>query len=164
MSAGGAGGTLAGGSAGSGATMTSALGVDGLQFQVLTVTLNGKYSPKNIGAIWIETSGGKFVKTLEVWAGIRARWLARWRSEAGSNRVDAVSSATLPNHVTHHASWNLTDVNRTPVAAGAYKVVVEMTDHDGTGDSTEVPFSLADPLMQAPSDAAHFVDMALTVQ
>jgi hypothetical protein len=135
-----------------------------LHFTVLTKTLNGRYSPKNVGAIWIERASGEFVKTLEVWASTRARYLARWRAEASSNKVDAVTSATLKTHVTHNASWNLTDVSRAPVAPGDYKVVVEITDHDAAGDSTEVPFTLGDPVSTMPSDQAHFVGMALTVE
>jgi len=153
-----------GGGAGMDVVMMNDLGLNGLQFQVLTVTLNGKYSPKNVGAIWIETSSGKFVKTLEAWAARRARYLDRWRAEAASNTVDAVTSATLKSHVTHNASWDLTDVNGATVMAGEYKVVVEITDHDGPGDSTDVPFTLSDPVMTSPPDQTHFVNMALTVE
>jgi hypothetical protein len=135
-----------------------------LRFTVLTKTLNGRYSPKNIGAIWIERASGEFVKTLELWAATRVRWLARWRAESGSNKVDAMTSATLRSHVMHTASWNLTDASHNAVAPGDYKVVVEMTDHDGNGDSTEVPFTVGDPLMLTPSDQAHFVNMTLTLE
>jgi hypothetical protein len=135
-----------------------------LQFAVLTKTLNGRYSPKNVGAIWVERASGEFVKTLELWASTRVRWLARWRAEAGSNKVDAVTSATLRTHVMHNASWNLTDASRKSVAPGDYKIVIEMTDHDGNGDSTEVPFTLGDPLTVMPADQTHFVNMTLTVE
>ena len=166
--AGGSGGTDAlagqGSSAGMDPVVMSDLGLGSLQFQVLTKTLNGKYSPKNVGAIWIETSSGAFVKTLEAWAAKRARYLARWRAEAASSTVDAVTSATLTSHATHDASWDLTDVSGATVMPGDYKVVVEITDHDGNGDSTEVPFTLGDPLMVSPPDQTHFVSMALTVE
>ena len=164
----GSGGTGApagqGGSAGMDVVVISELGLGSLQFQVLTKTLEGKYSPKNVGAIWLETSSGAFVKTLEVWAAKRARYLSRWRSEAGGNSVDAITGATLRSHVTHDASWDLTDVDGATVMPGDYKVVVEITDHDGPGDSTEVAFTLGDPLMISPPDQDHFVDMALTVE
>jgi hypothetical protein len=158
-------GALAGqGGAGMEVAVTPDLGLGSLQFQVLTKTLDGKYSPKNVGAIWVETSSGAFVKTLEVWAARRARYLERWRSEAASNSVDAVTGATLRTHVMHDATWDLTDVDGATVMPGDYKLVVEITDHDGVGDSTEVPFTLGDPLMISPTDQAHFVDMALTVE
>ncbi len=152
------------GSAGMDVVVMSELGLGSLQFQVLTKTLEGKYSPKNVGAIWLETSSGAFVKTLEVWAAKRARYLSRWRSEAGGNSVDAVTGATLRSHVAHDASWDLTDANGATVMPGDYKIVVEITDHDGPGDSTEVAFTLGDPLMISPPDQDHFVDMALTVE
>ena len=162
--AGATGGVMAaagsGGMAGSGQMPTTGM----LRFTVLTKTLNGRYSPKNIGAIWIERASGEFVKTLELWAATRVRWLARWRAESGSNKVDAVTSATLRSHMMHTASWNLTDASRNAVAPGDYKVVVEMTDHDGTGDSTEVPFTVGDPLMLTPSDQTHFVNMTLSLE
>jgi hypothetical protein len=158
------GSTGSAGQAGAAGSAMPPAATGALHFTVLTKTLNGRYSPKNIGAIWIERASGEFVKTLEVWAATRARYLSRWRSEAGSNKVDAVTSATLRTHVTHKASWNLTDVSRAAVASGDYKVVVEITDHDGSGDSTEVPFTLGEPVSTMPSDQAHFVDMALTVE
>jgi hypothetical protein len=173
--AGAAGAIAAGGSAGSGsgaagspAAMAGASApapaTGMLQFTVLTKTLNGEYSPKNIGAIWIARSSGEFVKTLEVWASTRVRYLSRWRGESGSNKVDAVTSATLKSHVSHTARWNLTDSSRAAVAPGEYKVIVEMTDHEGAGDTTEVPFTLGQPFSTMPADQTHFVDMTLTVE
>ena len=39
-----------------------------IEIQLKTVAYNGHYSPRNIGAIWIEDGDGNFVKTLRVWA------------------------------------------------------------------------------------------------
>jgi hypothetical protein len=139
-------------------------GLSQLTFAVLTHSLGGRYSPKNIGAIWIETSSGAFVKTLEVWAATRARYLSRWRAETNSNRVDAVSSATLRSHVMHTAHWDLTDVSGNPVPAGEYKLVVEITDHDGPGADTEVPFTHGAPAMLMPADLSAFTAMVLTLE
>jgi hypothetical protein len=157
---GGAGGE---GGQGSGSGMGVA-SVAMLSFAVLTQSQGGKYSPKNIGAIWIETSSGEFVKTLEVWAERRARYLTRWNREAGASRVDAVSGATLRSHATHSVAWDLTDEAGNPVAPGDYKVIVEATDRDATGASHEVPFTLGEPMTLAAPDASAFSAMSLTLQ
>jgi hypothetical protein len=154
------GGSSAGGASGAGPEVASGA----LSFSVLTKSLGGKYSPKNVGAIWVSTAQGDFVKTLEVWARTRARYLTRWNREAAANRVDAVSSATLRQHVAHDVSWDLTDVSGGQVAPGDYVIIVEITDHDGTGDDVEVPFTLGTPQTITPADAAHFVDMSLVLQ
>jgi hypothetical protein len=139
-------------------------GLSQLSFQVLTHSQGGKYAPKNVGAIWIETSTGAFVKTLEVWAGTRARYLRRWTSEARSSRVDAVSSATLRGHATHTATWDCTDAAGSAVAPGAYKVVIEVTDYDGAGQSAEVPFTSDQPGMITPPDMPAYTGMLLRLQ
>ena len=47
------------------------------------VNQHGTYSPRNVGAVWIVDSSGKFVKTLTVWAFIRAIYLQKWYSSSG---------------------------------------------------------------------------------
>lgn len=147
-----------------GAGAAPASGLTSLSFDVLTHSLGGRYSPKNVGAIWIESSNGTFVKTLEVWAERRARYLTRWNREASASRVDAVTSATLRSHVTHNASWDLTNASGQEVAPGDYKVVIEITDHDGTGASHEVPFTVGDPMTKSAPDVAAFTAMSLTLE
>jgi hypothetical protein len=44
--------------------------VTSLTFDVTTKAPGGRYQPRNVGAIWVEDSSGKLVKSLEVWAGI----------------------------------------------------------------------------------------------
>ena len=136
-----------------------------LTFDVTTVNQGGRYAPRNVGAIWIETAAGSFVKTLEVWAGTRGRYLSRFNSEAGGSRVDAVTSATLRSYSAHHATWDLTDVSGNDVASGDYKVVIEVTDHDGPGKSANVPFTYgAMPMMMMPSDQQYYTGMSIVVQ
>jgi hypothetical protein len=67
--------------------------------------------------------------------------LHRWQAESAGNRVDAVGSASLRSHQTHTVTWNYTDANGTPVPDGAYKVIVEVTDHNGAGETAEVAFT-----------------------
>src|SRR5579859_1492292 len=78
-----------------------------LSVTVTTVTDNGSYSPRNIGAIWIATGSAAFVKTLAVWAATRISHLTLWGSMTATaglsrNTVDAITSATLSMHETHN--------------------------------------------------------------
>lgn len=136
-----------------------------LAFDVTTVNQGGRYAPRNVGAIWIETQSSAFVKTLQVWAGTRGRYLTRFNSEAGGSRVDAVTSATLRSYGDHHVTWDLTDVNGKVVPAGDYKVLIEVTDHDGAGKSAEVPFTFSnEPMTLMPSDQQYYTGMQIAVQ
>lgn len=136
-----------------------------LSFSVLTKSLAGRYAPRNIGAIWIEDASGRWVKTLAVWAFIRERYLTRFRAASGGNRVDAVTSATLGQHTTHSVTWDLADANGAPVPDGDYRVVIETTDRDATGDSAEVAFTKGpSPLVLMPPDVTHYVNMTLALQ
>jgi len=136
-----------------------------LTFRVLTVPLGGRYAPRNIGAVWIETSAGRFVKTLTRWARQRARYLSRFATASGNNLVDATTSATLQTHVVHEVSWDLTDTAGARVADGDYKILIETTDRNSSGDSLAIPFSTGpDPFSIAPEDAPHFVDMTLKLE
>ena len=136
-----------------------------LTFKVQTAPFGGRYKPKNIGAIWIETSTGTFVKTVERWARIRARFLTRFAASSKNNLVDAVSSATLANHRVHTVTWNLTDVGRKRVPDGAYRLAIELTDRDGPGALVYVPFTLgASPVKVTPATTPQFSAMELRVE
>jgi hypothetical protein len=122
-------------------------------------TGRGAYAPRNVGAIWIETSGGKFVKSLYVWAAKRIDHLGTWNASTSAaglsrNRVDAVTAATLSNHGTRTASWNCTDVNKQLVATGDYRVCFDLNDTNSSSKSNCVPITIgktAQTLM--PTDA-----------
>lgn len=136
-----------------------------LSFSVLTKSLGGRYAPRNIGAIWIENASGQWVKTLAVWAFLRERHLTRFRAASGGNRVDAITSATLSQHTTHEVTWDLTDATGVPVPDGDYRVVVETTDRDATGDSCDVAFTKGPlPARSTPPDTAHYVNMSLALE
>jgi hypothetical protein len=133
-----------------------------LSFSVLTVSLDGRYSPRNVGAIWIEDGSGRFVKTLEEWARNRERYLYTFLDASGGDTTDAITSATLSGHRTHSVTWDLTDFNGSSVSDGDYRVMMEITDHNGEGDTASVPFTKgSSPLEVTPSDESHFVDMSL---
>ena len=91
----------------------------------------GRSAPKNVGAIWIERADGTFVRTLELWATTRRKWLLGFLESTGGNTVDAVTGATLKVHTTHEVEWDLRDSFGCPVEQGAYVVVVGKTDREG---------------------------------
>ena len=104
-----------------------------------SVSLGGQYSPRNVGAVWVETGSGTFVKTLERWAGIRVNHLSRWNTASGgwggifgggntADMMDAVSRATLRSHEMHRATWNMKDSKGQVIPDGMYNVVVELAD------------------------------------
>lgn len=157
------GGTTVPADAGAPAPAASALSK--LSFSVTTATLGGRYSPRNIYAIWVTDAQGKFVKTLAKFARIRARYLTGWNAASGGNVVDAVTGATVTSHGARMATWDLTDVSKKAVPDGDYKIVVELTDADKTGASTSIPFTKgAAAVKLTPADQANFKAMSLVLE
>jgi hypothetical protein len=136
-----------------------------LHIVVRTSPYNGRYAPRNVGAIWIETAAGAFVKTIERWGKTRARYITRWNASSGGNVVDAVTSATLSSHITHDRTWDLTDKMMCKVAAGDYRVMVEHTDYNGTGALLTIPFTKGQtPVTQMPAETTYFHNILLELQ
>lgn len=173
---GSAGGSGPGGSAGVGGVGggTGGTGNGGpctLTFSVTTVTGRGRFAPRNIGAIWVMSPQNRFVKTLAVWAATRAGNLTNWNAATGANRVDAVSGATLPNHVAHQARWDCRDVNKADVPPGDYRLFVEMTEDDSAFffNPPAKVFSFTFPKGTGagtitPPNQPNFTGMTLTIQ
>ncbi len=133
-----------------------------LRIVVRTTPYGGRYQPKNIGAIWIETAAGQYVKTVKRWANRRLRYLTRYAAASGGDITDAVTGATLPSHTTHTVTWNLTDRNRCEVPAGQYRVVMELTDQDAAGAYATFPFTKGTtPATTNPTATAQFHDLVL---
>lgn len=116
----GAGGTVVGGNSGK-CTFT---------FDVTTVTANGRYAPRNAGAIWITDAQNKFVKTLSTWSYFEIAQVTAWVQASGNNRVDAVTGATRASHGPVNATWNCTDVQKNAVPDGQYAVHVSFAESD----------------------------------
>jgi hypothetical protein len=136
-----------------------------LHIRVRTTAVGGRYAPRNVGAIWIETAAGAFVKTVERWGKTRARYLTRWNAASKGDVVDAVTSATLSSHITHDRTWNLTDHMMCEIAAGDYKVVMEETDSNNTGKSRELSFTKGTmPATSTPADDQYFHDLLLELK
>ncbi len=134
-----------------------------VNFQVTTSSPGGNFSPKNIGAIWVEDANGSFVKTLKLWADRRKQYLYTWNNQSGGNTVDGVTGATSSNHGTRTASWDFTDTAGDTVPVGMYTLRLEMTDQHSQGPL----FSFNFPFMGAtesitPPEQPKFHNMQLT--
>lgn len=133
-----------------------------LSVTVTTTSAGGRYSPRNIGAIWVSDASDRFIKTLAVWADKRARYLKRWNdatAAAGTpaSRVDAISSATKSSHGVRTGTWGCTNTASMPVPDGDYKVCFELTDYDGQGPYHCVAFTKGPaPFSLTPPDAPSF--------
>jgi hypothetical protein len=133
------------------------LGACMMKIDVTTVTANGNYAPRNVGAIWVADANDRFVKTLRVWANRRRSHLDKWVDASGQNTVDAITSATISNHGLRSATWDCTDVNHKPVPAGTYRVYVEFTEKNSAGPSESVTFMRnGQPQMVSAPDLANF--------
>ena len=135
-----------------------------LQIRVRTSPVGGRFAPRNVGAIWIETSTGAFVKTVQRWGRTRAKWLLRFNASSAGDVTDAITGATQQSHTTHDVTWDLTDLARCEIAAGDYQVVIEHTDKNGSGASMVVPFRKEQaPLAITLPDTTYFHDIAVNL-
>jgi hypothetical protein len=158
----GAAGNAAGGAGGSAAVGGE---VTSVAFDVTTLSQGGFYQPRNIGAIWVQDSSGKFMKSLEVWAGIRSRYLSKYSSARGGMPVDVTASATLNSHKAHHATWNLKDRSGQAAPPGKYTLVIEVTDTDFTGKFDTIDFDTSQgPQQLTPPNATYYTMLKVTLQ
>lgn len=117
-----------------------------LSVSVATSSTGRNFAPRNILAIWIEDSSGKFVKTLLAYANTRKTHLNTWEAStttAGSafNTVDAITGATQSSHATRTCSWNGTNYSGKLVPDGDYKIRMELTDKNATGNVASFTFT-----------------------
>jgi hypothetical protein len=147
----------------------------------LTVSLTskavgGRYAPQNIGAIWVETGSGQFVKTLVRWAGIRAGDLRSWNAASGGwgfsffglgggggvDEADAVTGATLRSHQMHSVTWDMIDNNEQLVPDGAYVVKVEVAD--GREEVGSIEFQKGSAPVDASPSGGPWTSLTLSYQ
>jgi hypothetical protein len=122
-------------------------------FDVTTVTAHGRYSPHNVGAIWISDSSNKFVKTLRSWGYVDLNQATAWTQATGSNKVDAVSGATRVAHGSLNATWDCTDVSEAPVPDGNYVVHVTFAESDANPFAPAAPIQASVPFAKSASGA-----------
>jgi len=107
----------------------------------VTTPSGGPYAPRNVVAVWVETQGGQFLKTLGRWAGVRKTSLAGWQAKAGTTDVDAISGATRDNHVPQlQVKWNLRDRAGTVLPDGTYVLRFESSDANPGGARNQGSF------------------------
>lgn len=139
-------------------------------FTITTGPGTGTYAPKNVTAMWIADSAGTLVKTLEVYASIRMINLLKWEAASGGTiPPDAVTGATLPNHIQHIGTWNCKDGNGNIVPDGQYQAFMEWVDYDawpfGTTNVFSVPFPKGSgPQNLTPANQTGFSQITLNLQ
>jgi hypothetical protein len=119
-----------------------------------TTTANGLYAPTNTAAIWVQTSAGKFVKTLLLDGTIRANSLMHWISVSASNKVDAITGATRRSHGPLAATWDCTDTSEAEVPDGSYSVCVTFAESSCFGQPPVCSSSPMDCLVVEKGTAA----------
>lgn len=143
-----------------------------------TVGIGGRYAPRNVGAVWILGPSGKFVKTLERWAAVRAVHLKKWASSgappwsaffgigAPPDELDAVSRATLGSHQPHHLTWDLKDPAGMVVPDGKYTVSIELADDNSKASvSASATFDKGPaPASVSPPDMAPYTGLKIMYQ
>lgn len=138
-----------------------------LHVEFTTHSNGGRYSPSHVEAVWIVDGAGKFVRTLALYGFRRTSNLYRWR-HAGSNSVDAITSATLTSYKHTAYDWNCLDSSKKPVAPGNYTLFVEFAENDANslssaGPSLQVPFTLGSPATITPADVKNYTETIVKV-
>lgn len=117
-----------------GVTAFSGVASPGAEAATLTATFTttpngGQYAPNHVVAVWVEGTGGTFVRTIGRWSAARTSSLVAWNQKAGATDVDAVSGATISTHATPLTlTWNLTDRQGQVIPDGTYTVRMELAD------------------------------------
>ena len=133
-----------------------------LSVSTLTSSAGGGFAPRNVVAIWIENSAGSFVKSLLVYAATRKSDLTNWSSNSGGSVVSAITGATQSSHATRTCTWDATNVAGTVVADGTYKVCMELTDKNGTGNFSTFTFTKGPTAVSlTPSNVASFSNISI---
>jgi hypothetical protein len=87
------------------------------------------YAPNNVGAVWVTTAAGAFVRTLAAWGPNYWEFAVTWVQQSNGSRVDIVAGATRKNHNQPiEADWDCRDKNLQTVPAGQYLLNVEFAE------------------------------------
>jgi MYXO-CTERM domain-containing protein len=116
-----------------GGLASSAVAAGTLTVTYTTQSHGGPYAPAHVVAVWVEDSGGGFVKTIDRWAGVRKQHLVAWTQKAGTADADAVSGATLISHTQPLTkTWDLTNRQGAEIPDGTYTIRMELADSNAT--------------------------------
>lgn len=138
-----------------------------LSVSVATSSAGGNYAPKNIVAIWVEDNSGKFVKTLLAFANNRITYLNTWQASTLAtgnefNKTDAITGATQSSHGIRTCQWNGTDYTGKLMPDGEYKVRMELTDKNATGNFASFLFTKGpNAQKQTPVNVPSFSSVSL---
>ena len=133
-----------------------------LSVSTLTSTAGGSYSPKNVVAIWLENNSGTFVKSLLVFADTRKNDLTNWTTISSGNTTDAIIGATQTSYASRTCSWNGTNVSGTVVDDGIYRLCMELTDNNGTGNFHYFTFTKGKTAdTQTPANVTSFSNISI---
>ena len=139
-----------------------------LSVTVDTSEAGGGYAPDHVLAIWIEDSNGDFVRTLLAYAANRRTHLNRWQASSKAagveySNVDGISGATKSSHKTRSATWDAQDFLGAVVPDGDYRVCMELTDKNSSGNSQCIDFAKsASSQTLSPADASSFDNVSIT--
>jgi hypothetical protein len=144
-------------------------GTCALDVTVTTTAHGGRYTPRNVGAIWIADAAGSFVKSLDVWGNRRLTHVEAWNAatEAAGvpqDRVDAVTGATSATHRTHVVSWDCTDHQGQLVPDGSYRVYFEVTEANAAGPNHFETFEKGAAAVTLQASATNFAGIELAFQ
>jgi len=134
----------------------------GLIVSAVTSTAGGGFAPRNVVAIWVENSSGTFVKSLTVYASTRKYDLTKWSTASTGNTTDATTGATQSSFGTIYGTWNGTDTKGAVVADGTYKVCMELSDKDDTGNFSSFTFTKGTATStQTPANTSSFSSVTI---
>jgi hypothetical protein len=139
-----------------------------LSVTLTTSDAGGVYRPSHVLAIWVEDADGGFIKTLKAYASTFIIHLNIWKASTVAadtpfNTTDAITGATVISHETRNCSWDGSDYNGLIVPDGTYKLRMELTDKNATGnystflfEKNENNFSLT------PADEPSFSNISIS--
>ncbi|HTV25550.1 MAG TPA: DUF2271 domain-containing protein [Polyangiaceae bacterium] len=134
-----------------------------------TAPHGGRYTPRNVGAIWVADATGAYLKSLDVWGDRRLSHVEAWNAATSAagvprDRVDAVTGATQPAHSTHRVAWDCTDHRGQLVPDGPYRVYFEMTEANAAGPNHFEAFEKGSTPVTREASAQNFADIVLSFQ
>lgn len=141
-----------------------------LTFTVTTSNAGGAYQPKHIMAAWIETSSGTFVETRlkKGTNNMYLPYLTHWKTASNGTTVptDANTGATIPTHASPNnpvtVTWDGKNQNGNVVTDGTYRLCIELTDKNATGNYSYFTFEKGPNTQnQTPANAPSFSNMSL---
>ena len=149
---------------------------------------HGMWYPHNIGAVWVEDPSGKFIKTIERWASIRAPYLAAWNMREEQHgkwpscsfgrctgmmvpdQVDVKTQATIfEDNQKHTATWSCKDLKGAVVPDGHYKLFIEEMENIyptfPAGPLASVDFEKGPmPTTWMPANQSPFSGLKITIE